>query len=315
MQAEASAAQISERPERVVALEELGGTLAALRLSDDEAIRRMRDSLVRQGQLMALVVFRQGDLLEVVDGFKRLRGAQQLGWRMLRVRELAVDAVGAKAALMVLNQGHGLTELEEAWLVRALYRTDRLAQPQIARLLVRDKSWVSRRLLLADGLDETVTADVRLGLLGSSAATAVARLPRSNQRALTDLAMKQGLTRHQLERLVTDLLGRPASERATVLQQMLARPQAPVAGRAESKGQNRPRTLAEWIVVDIATITRLCARLQARLWQQPLATLGEPAARLTADGLQGLRPVLGALERAIARATEDERRVDASLDA
>jgi ParB-like chromosome segregation protein Spo0J len=312
MQAETNAVRISERPERVVGLEVLGGTLAGLRLCDDEAIRRMRDSLLRQGQLMALMVFGQGDLLEVVDGFKRLRAAQQLGWRMLRVRELEVDKVGAKAALMVLNAGHGLTELEEAWLVRALYRTDRLGQPQIARLLFRDKSWVSRRLLLAEGLDETVAADVRLGLLGSGAATAVARLPRGNQRAMTDLAMKQGMTRQQVERQVTDLLGRPAEERATVLTQMLARAQVQVAGGTESKGQPRPRTQGEWIVVDIATITRVCARLQARLWQQPLCTLGEAAARLTADGLLGLRPVLGALERAIARATEMDRRSDAN---
>jgi hypothetical protein len=40
-------------------LEELGGTFAALRLSADEAIRRMRDSLVRQGQLVLPAQFRR----------------------------------------------------------------------------------------------------------------------------------------------------------------------------------------------------------------------------------------------------------------
>jgi ParB-like chromosome segregation protein Spo0J len=315
MHTETSREQLPERAEREVTLEELGGTLAALRLCDDEGIGLMRDSLVRQGQLTALVVYRQGDLLEVVDGFKRLRAAQQLGWRKLRVRELAVDSVGAKAALMVLNHGHGLTELEEAWLVRALYRHDRLGQPQIARLLARDKSWVSRRLLLAEGLDETVTADVRLGLLGSGAATAVARLPRGNQRAVTDLAMKQGLTRHQVERLVTDLMARPAAERATVLSQMMERAQPTAEARPPGKGGNRPRTLAEWIAVDITIITRQCARLQARLLQQPLATLGEQAARLTTDGLVELRLALDALVRTIARVTAMERRGDGRADA
>lgn len=303
-----------ERTDRVVGLEELGGTLAELRLCDDESIRRMRDSLVREGQLMALMAYRHGDLLEVIDGFKRLRAAQQLGWRMLRVRELDVDSPGAKAALLVLNQGQGLTELEESWLVRSLYRGDGLAQPQIARLLVRDKSWVSRRLLLAEGLDETVAADVRLGLLRSSAAASVARLPRRNQRALTDLVMKQGLTRHQVDRLVTELLARPAEERAAVLAQMLERAQPVAPTRAESKSQ-RPRTVAEWIAVDIATITRLSGRLQARLWQQPLVTLGEPAARLSMDGLQGLGRVLDALVRTIARVTNAERNADARVDA
>jgi ParB-like chromosome segregation protein Spo0J len=299
MQSETSAEQAVARPERVIGLEELSGTLAGLRLCDEERIRRMRDSLVRQGQLMALVAYRHGDLLEVVDGFKRLRAAQQLGWQVVRVRELEVDSVGAKAALLVLNQGQGLTELEEAWLVRALYRTDGMAQPQIARLLSRDKSWVSRRLLLAEGLDETVAADVRLGLLRSSAAASVARLPRRNQRALTDLVMKQG-------RLVSELGARPADEQATMLAQMLERALPATSQAAESKSP-RPRTLAEWIAVDIASIMRLCARLQARLWQQPLSTLGEPAARLTADSLQGLSPVLEALVRTIERRATNER--------
>ncbi len=305
MQTTTTAAEIPAPAERVVALEDLGGTLAALRLSDEEAIRRMRDSLVRQGQLMALVVFRRGDLLEVIDGLKRLRAAQQLGWRMLQVRELATDGAGAKAALMILNQGHGLTELEESWLVRALYREDRLTQPQIARLLVRDKSWVSRRLLVAEALDETVAADVRLGLVGSTAAVCIARLPRCNQRAATDLAMKQGLTRHQIDHLVTDLLARPDGERAAVIARLLEQPGRVGATAVDGKSQGqRPRTVAEWISVDVATLTRLCARLQARLWQQPLSTLGEPAAQLTADGLRELRPVLSALDRAIARNTD-----------
>jgi ParB-like chromosome segregation protein Spo0J len=305
MQTTTTTAEIAAPAERAVALEDLGGTLAALRLCDEEAIRQMRDSLVRQGQLMALVVFRRGDLLEVIDGLKRLRAAQQLGWRTLRVRELATDSAGAKAALMVLNQGHGLTELEESWLVRALYREDRLTQPQIARLLLRDKSWVSRRLLLAEALDETVTADVRLGLVRSRAAVFIARLPRGNQRAVADLLMKQGLTCHQLDRLVTDLLARPDGERAAVIARLLEQPGrvAPAGADGRSRSQ-RPRTLAEWISVDVATLTRLCARLQARLWQQPLSTLGEPAAQLTADGLRELRPVLSALDRAIARNTD-----------
>jgi ParB-like chromosome segregation protein Spo0J len=297
----------TSRPvERVVALEELGGTLSALRLCDEGAIRRMRDSLVREGQLMALVVFRRGDLLEVIDGLKRLRSAQQLGWRMLQVRELATDGAGAKAAVMILNQGHGLTELEESWLVRALYRDDQLTQPQIARLLVRDKSWVSRRLLLAEGLAETVAADVRLGLLGSTAAVCIARLPRCNQRAVTDLVMKQGLTRHQVDRVVTDLMSRPAGERAAVIATLLDQPGHVTATAGDKAKSQRPRTLAEWIAVDIATLTRLCARLQARLWQQPLSTLGEPATLLTADGLRGLRRVLNALDRAITRKTDEK---------
>jgi len=43
------------------------------------------------------------------------------------------------------NARQALSDLEEAWLVRALYRDDRLTQPQIAQLLGRHKSWVFGR--------------------------------------------------------------------------------------------------------------------------------------------------------------------------
>ena len=51
----------------------------------------------------------------------------------LRVEVHALDAAGAKVRLLCCNASTGLSELEEAWLVRSLYREDRLSQPQIAR--------------------------------------------------------------------------------------------------------------------------------------------------------------------------------------
>lgn len=142
--------------DRVVEIAQLRETHAGLRLRDEGSVRAMRESLVRHGQLMALAAYRPRNslpgLLEVVDGFKRLRAARELGWILLRVRVLPVDTAEAKAAIGILNHGRGLSKLEEAWLVRSLYRDDALTQPQIGDLLGRHKSWVSRRLLLAEGL-------------------------------------------------------------------------------------------------------------------------------------------------------------------
>jgi ParB-like chromosome segregation protein Spo0J len=142
---EAAASQ-GERVERV---ELVGETLGALRLCDPEALSAMQRSLERHGQLTAVVVFASaGERLEVIDGFKRLRAARALGWDALRVQALAVDRIHAKAAIGVLHDRRGLTELEEGWLVRSLYREDELDQPAIGRLLGRHKSWVCRRLML-----------------------------------------------------------------------------------------------------------------------------------------------------------------------
>ncbi|MGH7440635.1 MAG: ParB/RepB/Spo0J family partition protein [Polyangiaceae bacterium] len=131
---------------RLVDLALLGERLSALRLCDRAALAAMRRSLEEHGQLTALVVFPQDEQLELIDGFKRLRAARALGWRTLSARIVDVGSVDAKLRLRELHDGCGLTELEEAWLVRSLYRDDGLSQPEIARLLSRHKSWVWRRV-------------------------------------------------------------------------------------------------------------------------------------------------------------------------
>ena len=166
---------------RLVQIAPLGERLSVLRLCDATALATVRRSLVQHGQLSALTLFIAGDGLEIIDGFKRVRAARALGWPTLLARIDDVGSIDAKLRLRELHDRRGLTELEEAWLVRSLYREDRVAQPEIARRMGRHKSWVWRRLMLVESLDLEVQADVRLGLIAARAAVAVSRLPRGNQ--------------------------------------------------------------------------------------------------------------------------------------
>ena len=148
-----------------------------------------------------------------------------------------------------------------------------------------------------------VQADVRLGLLSASAATALARLPRCNQGAAAHVATSRGLTCRQVARLVEELLGAPEqAQQARTLEQWLA---APPAGRA-SRPARRARSRAEWLTADVATLTRVSARLEARLLAEPLAALGAPAAQLAREGLASLLAVLSALARTITHVTAKE---------
>ena len=288
--------------EREVQVGELGEALARLRVLDERTVRAMRESLVRHGQLVPLTAYvavGAPGAVEVIDGFKRLRAARELGLGTLRARVLCVEPAAAKAAMRVLNEGHGLSALEEAWLVRSLHREDGLTQPTIGRLLGRHKSWVSRRLLMCEELDEVVQADVRLGLLAARTAEALARLPRGNQREAAEAVMQHGLTHAQTERLAAQVLSRPEGERTAALREAVAKtPQAAVA--AQAPDHPRPqRTAAQWLLADIATLTRISARLQARLLAQPIAVADASAARLLGDALAAAAPVLAALCRTI----------------
>jgi hypothetical protein len=103
----------------------------------------MRRSLERHGQLSPIVAFAEGDQVQTLDGFyAAARGARAgLVERGDHLAEVA-DGVDAKIQLAALHEQRGLTELEEGWLVRHLYRDDHLSQPEIARRLDRHKSWV-----------------------------------------------------------------------------------------------------------------------------------------------------------------------------
>jgi ParB-like chromosome segregation protein Spo0J len=292
--------------ERVIELPHLRDGYARLRVAQDEATRAMRDSLVRCGQLTAVVAHPipdEGSAVEVVDGFKRLRAARELGWSELRVRVLAVDNIAAaKAAIWLLNDGRHLCELEEAWLIRSLYRDDKLTQPQIGRLLCRDKSWVCRRLMLAEALDETVQADVRLGLLAARSAEALARLPRVNQRSAADGVMRRGLTQPQTEHLVAEVLARPQSERAAAITAALER--TPAGG---DSGRRPRRSEGQWLLADVVALTRIAGRVQARLLGGRAAEGADPAWQLLDAGLRELSPVLAALGSTIDTVTGGRR--------
>jgi ParB-like chromosome segregation protein Spo0J len=286
--------------ERMVATASLGETLAALRVLSDEAVRPMRQSLELHGQLTALSTYRaEDDTLQVIDGFTRLRAARALGWGELRVRVLPIDVVAATAALATLNRGHALTELEEAWLCRALYRQHKLTQPEIGRLLGHDKSWVCRRLTLAEGLHEQVQADVRLGLVGPRVASELGRLPCGNQPTAAAVAQRRGLTVAQAARMVQTVLALPDAEaRGRWLADALAE-RAPILRAAPAP---RAKTEADLFLGDIESVTRIASRLQVRLRDKPLDAFEPAVTALLTEAMGASAPVLTHLSASIARA-------------
>jgi ParB-like chromosome segregation protein Spo0J len=250
-----------------VPVADLGEELATLRLLPP-GDADMAASLRRFGQLSPLVVYRQGARLEVIDGFRRLRAAGRQGSpSSLRVRPLAVDAPGALGALFALHRGcSGLSELEEGWVVQALVRRHGMAQAQVAQLLRRHQSWVSRRLLLVESLVDEVQRDVRLGLLGATAAREVARMPRGIQHAVAAGLARHGLTSRQAAQVCA------AIERLGVAD--LAEVERLCATATLGPARAVTATEADRVHADLALLERLAHRLRSRLpGRSPTAAL------------------------------------------
>lgn len=279
-----------------VAPSELGDSLCAMRLCVAEAQEQMQLSLSRLGQLTPVQAWRTsaGESLELFDGVKRWRAAQALSWPSLRVEVHALDAAGAKVRLLLCNAASGLSDLEVAWVVRSLYREDHLGQPQIAQLLGHDKSWVCRKLTLAEGLSDELTANVRLGLLPATAAVELARLQRCNQDTVARVVIRRGLTTRQTARLVESLLASPEAKWPVLLEQA-SKPASPPG----PKGGAPRRTPGEQMVADAWAMKRIGARLHARLMERSLASLGEPARAVVSKELVELRGSMVALSKTL----------------
>lgn len=271
-----------------LAASELGEALSSMRLCSPRAQQEMQLSLSRLGQLTAVQAYRVGAQLELFDGLKRLRAARALSWPKLRVEVHGLDAAGAKVRLLCCNASSGLDEIEEAWLVRSLSREDRLSQPQIALLLGRHKSWVCRRLALAESVSEELSAHVRLGLVTATAAAQLARLQRCNQDAVMRVVTRHGLTTRQTAQLVQRLLAALPEQWPELLERASIPPPSP-------RGGSRRRTPAEQLVADAWAMKRLAARLHARLLERSLTSLGASACAVVCGELTELRSTLGAL--------------------
>jgi ParB/RepB/Spo0J family partition protein len=290
--------QITASPEHDIELTQLGESLSALRLCDSSALEAMRRSLQRHGQLDALSVFTTEGQLEILDGFKRVRAARALGLRALRARVADVDAVEAKILLVALHDRRGLTELEEGWLIRSLYREHHLSQPAIAARLGRHKSWVFRRLMLVEALDAAVQADVRLGLLAPRAAVSVGQLPRGNQEGAAQVVIRRGLTVRQTGLFVAELLdlGDDAARAGAIARRL----DGPAPGKGPGVRATRAsRSEIDWLAGDLRTLRLVAARLEARLSGGVLFTIGPEAAAVAKESLVSLGPVLAALGRTI----------------
>lgn len=136
---------------------------------------------------------------------------------MLKAKVLDATERVCKAAIIQLSRGKSISELEEAMILSSLYREDGLTQTEIAVLLGRHKSWVSRRISLIERLHEEVRKDIRLGLLPASVGRGLAMLPRGNQKETAAAIVKHRLSTREATKLIAHLLSRPRWEHRCIL--------------------------------------------------------------------------------------------------
>lgn len=184
--------------------------LSRLRMTNPRDLLRLQESIHSEGGIRDPVLVStdvEPGHWVLVDGFKRLRVAKDMGLTHVWVHTAQLDAEHAKAAILQCNQPReGLCTLEEAWIVRALYREHGMMQTKIAELLKRDKSWVCRRLKLAERLQESLQDDVKRGVLPATLACTLSQLQRCNQQRVAQAVSDHQLSSRESSQLVRKLL-------------------------------------------------------------------------------------------------------------
>jgi len=190
-----------------IKLATLDESFSRFRLTTPGQVQVMQRSLESVGQLHPVIVRRTGAGFQLLDGFKRFFASRLLQWESLQARVAEVDDVTAKVMILTYNgQGASLADFEQAQVVYSLKKEHLLGQEEIARLLGKSISWVSRRLSFIERLDEVVKVHLKLGKITPTHARELAHLPRGKQEAFLKQIVGHNLTSRQVGLLVKKYL-------------------------------------------------------------------------------------------------------------
>lgn len=179
-------------------LKQLDLRFLPLRRPKARTIEQMMTALAKQGQLTPIIVSEK----ILVDGFTRHEAAQRLGFKQLSVMAIEVDKVQAKAMTLLLNRKKQTSLIQEAVLVQELVEKDGLRQVDVASLLHKHKSWVSRRLLFIKSLAPEIIQDIQLELLPPGSGLHLARLPTCNQVDFSAMIQNHSLSVGEIRTLI-----------------------------------------------------------------------------------------------------------------
>ena len=174
-----------------------------VRVQDPGAVIRMADSIERYGQIMPiLVVTAEAPRYTLIDGYLRVAAAKRSGKDTLFSHIWDGSEKNALCHVLAKDGERKWDIFEQAGLIKELHRRHGLSQRQIAHLLGKDPSWVSRRLSVLASLPDKVAQSVRRGNISTWAATRVltpmARANADHAGQLAENLIKHPLsTRHQ----------------------------------------------------------------------------------------------------------------------
>lgn len=232
------------------------------RLTSPKGHRLVEKTMREIGQVSPICVSPETDkAYAILDGFKRYQAAKSLQYDSLLCRILQVGLHAQKAAIAQLNHTESsIHVIEESLIIVSLHREDGLSQTEIAVLFGRHKSWVCRRLSVAERLCDEAIENLRLSLITFAIARELARLPRGNQPKVLACILKHRFTSRETTQLVDLLLSEPAYSHDKILyfpEPILDARNPPKPGK-----NSKDETIEDWLMSSMALIRKGVERFQ-----------------------------------------------------
>ena len=192
-------------PTAEIDLHRLDLAYADVRVVDRRYVAKLAADIGCEGQRQPVLVIERDHRLVLIDGYCRVAAVRKLGRDTVLAMTLPLSERDALLFAYRTGSGRRRFALEDGWLLKELIGRFSMKQTELALLLGRSESFVSRRLALVVQLPETIQKAVRDGRIGAHAA----------QRSLVPLARAN---REHAERLVANLAGiRPTTRQIAVL--------------------------------------------------------------------------------------------------
>jgi ParB-like chromosome segregation protein Spo0J len=199
---------------------------AHTRIQCRRQVVQMAESLNRYGQLLPIqVVCADHPQYTLIDGYLRVAAARLCGVDTLLAQIMPGSEKDALAQLLTRDGARQFDLFEQAAMLRELQLRHQLSQLQIAAMLGKHTSWVSRRLAIIDTLPAAAVQAVRCNAVSSWAACRVlAPLARANVEHAD--ALCKSITHHPVStRQLSDFFKHYKSANRRVRSQMIQDPQ------------------------------------------------------------------------------------------
>jgi predicted transcriptional regulator len=189
-------------------IQQIDRRFEGLRIPNERQERMLLSSISEGGIREPLQGVLSGEMLLLLDGYKRFRCSLKLGLQRVPVVSLGADEALGMLALLRQSNAHALSTLEQAALVDELKARYHLSVKEIARHLDRSSAWVSVRLGILSRMSESVRTAIFAGkfparsyLYTLHSFTRVNKIPQTEIDRFVQAVSDKGLSLRQIDLL------------------------------------------------------------------------------------------------------------------